>query len=133
MRRRKYHNKPVWIDGIKFDSTTEGEYYKVLKERQHRGEISHLRMQVPFELIPPVYEEKTIVKHLKKGDKIVTKRCLVQRPTFYLADFVYINAKTGLEEVVDVKSEATKKKESYILKKKMMLAFKGIPVIEVMR
>lgn len=129
----KYNNKHVVIDGIDFDSQTEGDYYVFLKSKVEAGEIDNLRMQVPYELIPPVYGEKTVVKHLKRGDKIITKQCVIQRPTYYLADFVYTDAKTGKEEVVDVKSPATRKKESYRLKKKMMLAFKGIEVIEVMR
>lgn len=125
--RSKYHNKKVVIDGHKFDSQKEGRYYLYLKELLEQGVISNLRMQVPYEVIPAIWEDE--VRHLKTKDKTV-KKC-VQRATYYLADFVYIVTETGKEEVVDVKSAATKKKESYRLKKKMMRAFNGIDVIEV--
>jgi len=127
----KYHNKICYADGHKFDSLKERDYYFFLKQKQEEGVISNLQMQVKFEVIPGVYEEYEEVKHLKTKDKIVTKKRTVQKPTYYIADFVYIDTKTGLKEVVDVKSEATKKKEAYRLKKKMMLAYKGITVIEV--
>jgi len=127
----KYHNKICYADGYKFDSLKERDYYFYLKQKLEGGEISDLQMQVRFEVIPGVYEEYDEVKHLKTKDKIVHKRRTIQQPTYYLADFVYIDTKTGLKEVVDVKSEATKKKEAYRLKKKMMLAYKGITVIEV--
>jgi len=125
--RSKYHNKKVVIDGHKFDSQKEGRYYLYLKNLLEQGAISNLRMQVPYEVIPAIWEDE--VKHLKTKDKTV-KKC-VQRATYYLADFVYTVTETGKEEVIDVKSAATKKKESYRLKKKMMRAFNGIDVIEV--
>lgn len=127
----KYHNKKTVVDGITFDSLKESRYYLFLKDKVKSGEITDLQMQVPFEVIPAVYGEKTVIKHLKKGDKVITKRCVIQKATHYLADFVYTVVATGQKEVVDVKSEATKKKESYRLKKKMMLAFLGISIIEV--
>ena len=127
----KYHNKPCWRDGIKFDSGKEADYYEVLRDRQLTGEISNLRMQVPYILIPKVMGERQVVKHLKRGDKIETKCYVRQKETKYFADFVYTDNSTGEEIVVDVKSKITRKKESYILKKKMMLAFKGIELVEV--
>jgi len=124
----KYHSKKVCYDGIWFDSTTEGDYYLVLKEKVKNGEISDLRLQVPYVVIPAVYVET--VKHLKTKDKI-ERRC-AQRETKYFADFVYVDNKSGETVVVDVKSEATIKKESYILKKKLMLAYHGIKITEVL-
>ena len=123
----KYLNKKVTIDGMEFDSRKEGDYYLYLKQREELGEISCLRRQVPFELIPAVWGER--VKHLKTKDK-VEKVCL-QKPTHYLADFVYIETATGKEVVIDVKSKYTRTLSDYRLKKKMMLAFKGITIIEV--
>jgi hypothetical protein len=123
----KYRNTKVTVDGMVFDSKKEANYYLFLKEKQRNGEIDNLRMQVPYELIPPVYEEE--VKHLKTKDKVVTK--CVQRATHYVADFVYTVTSTGIEEVVDVKSFITRKNPEYRLKKKMMRAFKGITIMEV--
>lgn len=127
----KYHNKKVQIDGMWFDSKKEGNYYLYLKQLQEHGLISQLQMQVPFELLPAVKDTRVKVKHLKSGDKEVKAEYVKQRPTYYFADFVYINTKTGQREVVDVKSAATRKKDAYILKRKMMLALKGIEIVEV--
>lgn len=127
----KYHNKPVWYDGIKFDSGKEGDHYLYLKELLKRGKISNLRMQVPFQLLPAVYGEKEVVKELKRGTKVYMKKYCIQRKMEYFADFVYIDNSTGKEVVVDVKSKATAKKEAYRLKKKMMLALLGIGITEV--
>lgn len=123
----KYKNKKVVIDGMTFDSTKEGRFYLFLKEKEKNGEVSNLRRQVPYELIPEVWEDE--IKHLKTKDKIV-KRC-VQRATHYLADFVYTDSVTGEDVVIDVKSDYTRRLSDYRLKKKMMRAFKGISIIEV--
>lgn len=129
--RSKYHNTPVWRDGIKFQSKKEGDYYLYLKQLVREGKISNLRMQVEYELLPKVIGEKIKVKQLKSGPKEVKCQYVKQQATHYLADFVYTVNETGEEKVIDVKSSATKKKESYRLKKKMMLALKGIDIIEV--
>ena len=127
----KYHNKKVWYDGIQFDSGKERDYYIFLKKKESDGEIANLRLQVPFVLIPKVMGKKTVVKHMKRGDKVEEKEYVRQKETKYFADFVYDNPVTGQQEVIDVKSKITRKKESYILKKKMMLAFLGIEIVEV--
>ena len=127
IRRRKYGNTKVEIDGHVFDSKKEAGHYLRLKSMEEAGEISGLRMQVPFEIIPAVYKDE--IRHLKTKDKVVS-RC-VQKATHYIADFVYTEAATGKETVVDVKSEITRKNAEYRLKKKMMLAFLGIDIKEV--
>lgn len=124
MRFSKYQNKKTEVDGLVFDSKKEAKYYLVLKQRLNDGEIENLRMQVPYELVPAVW--KTEVKHLKTKDKEVRKQ--VQRAVHYVADFVYTDVHTGNEVVVDTKGFRTKE---YILKRKMMLAFKGISIVEV--
>ena len=124
--RSKYGAKKVTIDGIKFDSATEGRYYEKYRDMEKAGLIQNLRLQVPYELIPAIWEEYDEVKHLKKGDKIIHKKRRKQRPITYIADFVY--TQDGKEYVVDVKGKKTKE---YILKKKMMLALKGIEITEV--
>lgn len=123
----KYLNKKVVVDEMEFDSKKEADYYLYLKQRQANGEISCLRRQVPYELIPAVWGER--VKHLKTKDKV--ERVCVQKPTNYYADFVYVETATGKEVVVDVKSKYTRTLADYRLKKKMMLAFRGIELAEV--
>ena len=120
--RNKYHARKVEFCGITFDSKKEGMHYLRLKDMERRGEISNLRLQVPYELLPAIYRD--VVVHLKTKDKVVPK--LVQRAVYYVADFVY--DKDGKEYVIDTKGMRL---ADYILKKKMMLALKGIEVIEV--
>ena len=121
--RSKYHNKKVTFDGIEFDSKKEMYRYIRLKSMQEEGLISELRMQVPYEVIPAVYEKAE--KQLKTKVKIVD-RC-VQKATHYIADFVYTD-KDGNMVVEDAKGMRT---EKYLLKKKMMRAFLGITIKEV--
>ena len=48
----KYRNKKVEIDGIKFDSKHEGEYYLYLKRQREEGKIKDFGLQTKFELQP---------------------------------------------------------------------------------
>lgn len=114
--RTKYGNRKVSVDGRVFDSRKEARYYLFLKDAERKGEISDLRMQVPYEIVPAIYEDEVV--HLKTKDKIV-KRC-VQKAVHYVADFVYHDNATGREEVVDVKGGKATITREFILKKKMM-------------
>lgn len=113
MKKSKYHNKKVTYDGIKFASIKEARRYQELKLLLRAGAISDLQLQVPYELIPAQY---------------INGKC-VERSVKYIADFVY--TENGKEVVEDVKSDATRKKESYIIKRKAMLFLKNIRVKEV--
>lgn len=126
--RSKYGNKKVVVDGIEFDSRKEGNYYLYLKQLQDNGEIANLRLQVPYEIIPAVWGEKTV--QLKTKTKTV--QYSIQRATYYVADFVYIDVKTGTEHVVDVKGRTAPLTKEFQLKQKMMRAFLGITV-EIVR
>lgn len=95
---RKYGNKKVIVDGIKFDSKHEADVYSQLKLLERCGAIRNLQLQVPFVLLD-AYEIK--------GRKV--------RAIKYVADFVFINEK-GEQEVWDAKGWKTKE---YLLKKKM--------------
>lgn len=48
--RRKYGNKVVHHDGIRFDSIREMNYYKLLVNQRERGEIAYFLRQVPIHL-----------------------------------------------------------------------------------
>lgn len=120
----KYLNKKTEIDGRVFDSRKEAKHYLYLKQCAADGSISDLRMQVPYELIPAVWEERVV--HLKTKDKTVRRQ--VQKPITYVADFVYVDNITGETIVTDVKGFRTKE---YYLKKKMMRALLGISITEV--
>lgn len=122
-RKAKYGSKKVTFDGLEFDSKKEMYCYIKLKSMQDEGEISDLRLQVPFEIIPAVYETHEV--QMKTKVKTVTK--LVQRAAYYVADFVYTD-KDGIKVVVDAKGF---RPYEYELKKKMMRAFLGITIKEV--
>lgn len=121
----KYGNSKVVVDGIRFDSLREATYYRILKQREARGEISNLRRQVKYEVIPTIWREEEV--YLKRKKETRTIRKCVQRSVHYVADFVYTDS-DGKEVVVDVKGYRTR---DYTLKKKMMLAFNGIKISEV--
>lgn len=109
-RTPKYHNKKTVVDGITFDSKHEAERYKELRMLQIAGEISELRLQVPYELIP-------LMK--LNGETF--------RSTKYVADFVYKD-KNGNEIVEDAKGMKT---DVYKLKKKLMAYIHHIIIQEV--
>lgn len=48
----KYKNKKVEIDGIKFDSKDESQYYLYLKKQKEDGKIKDFGLQQKFELQP---------------------------------------------------------------------------------
>lgn len=106
----KYHNKKVIIDGIKFDSQKEGNYYLKLKMLEKAGKIRDLKLQVPF----------VVLETFKVDDR-------TYRKTKYIADFTYFDDKDKLH-VVDVKGFRTKE---YELKKKLMVWKYGIEIEEV--
>ena len=100
--KSKYHNEPVTVDGIRYDSKREALRHNFLKMMEAAGEISNLRYHVNYELIPAITED--VVVHLKTKDKVVTKT--IQTARYYEADFVYIN-KNGEEVVEDYKGQET--------------------------
>lgn len=109
---QKYGNVKVEDGGITFDSKAEHKHWLHLKLRERAGEIKQLRLQVPYELIP--------AQARPSGGK--------ERPTVYIADFVYVEAKTGKEIVADVKGAAT---PEYRLKRKLLLWRHGIEILEI--
>lgn len=56
---RKYRNKKVEVDGILFDSKKEANRYMELKLLEKAGEITDLKRQVRYELIPRQREQST--------------------------------------------------------------------------
>lgn len=108
----KYGAKKTVFQGIAFDSRKEAQRYAELSLLQRGKVISDLRRQVKFELIPAQ----------KVGGK------LAERAVSYVADFTYVDKKTGEFVVEDTKGVKTK---DYILKRKMMLYFHGIQIREV--
>lgn len=101
--------------GAKYGSKSTSGYHskkealraRDLKFEAHAGIITEYTEHPVYLLIPK-----------QKGERAVT----------YTPDFRY--RRDGALVVEDVKSEATKKKESYIIKRKLMLQVHGIKVLE---
>lgn len=107
--RSKYGNKPVVIDGIRFDSMKEANRWCELKLMEKGGIISDLQRQVKFELQPAFTHKGKRIQAIK-----------------YIADFTYTDNETGEKIIEDTKGVRTRE---YILKQKMML-FRGYEIKE---
>ena len=104
-KRSKYGNRKVTVDGMKFDSQHEADYYfGVLVPRVKAGELKCVCRQVPIDLPGGIR---------------------------YIADFVTILPDMRIEAVIDAKSEATRKDRTYINKRKQVRACWGIEIQEV--
>lgn len=106
--RAKYRNKKVYWDDKVFDSTKEYKRWRDLLLMLKSGDIAQLQRQVKYPLVV-------------EGKKVAG----------YIADHVYVDAKTGHRIVEDVKSDITRKLPNYVLKKKLMKAIYNIEILEV--
>lgn len=99
-----------------FDSKREARRYMDLWLMQRAGEISGLRTQVKYELIP------------KQVHKDGTK----EKGIDYVADFVYErHGETVVEDSKGFRDTASASYRVFVMKRKMMLYFHGITVREV--
>ena len=89
MKKNKYSNIKTTIDGIKFDSKREAEYYCELKMLKKAKEIKDFSLQPKYELQ---------AKFKKNGTS--------HRAINYVADFVILR-NDGILEVVDIKGMET--------------------------
>lgn len=128
MRRNKYGNRKIIKDGQAFDSVKEARRYLELCLLEKAGEITDLRRQVEFPLLPTQREESTEV--YKRGENKGKPKPgkVIEKPVVYIADFVYKHTATGETVVEDTKGFKTKE---YILKRKMLLYFHKIKIREV--
>lgn len=115
----KYGNIKAYADGIQFDSIKEKNRYIELKLMEKAGEISDLKLQVEYELIPPQKIVTGYTKTLKPKYKTI-------RGCSYKADFTYLDHDKNMV-VEDVKGVKT---DVYKLKKKLMLQKYGIYIKE---
>lgn len=111
MKINKYKNRKTNVGGIAFDSKKEANRWTALLLLEKSGEITNLRRQVRYELVPPRRENG------KTKD----------RGVYYFADFVYTDNE-GKEIVEDVKGYRT---EVYKIKKKLMWDRYEIDIKEV--
>lgn len=123
---RKYGNKKIALgDGTKFDSKKEYARWLELQVLERAGQITELRRQVKFVLIPTQYEEHE--RYGKTGKRLKDGRKLLEQECSYIADFAYRDA-LGQTVVEDAKGVKTKE---YIIKRKLMLERYGIQIREV--
>lgn len=105
MKYNKYKNKKTIRNGRTFDSIKEADRAGELELLQLAGHITGLEYQPEFEICPRVkWNGKTL------------------RVRKYRADFAYIDAKSGMKTVEDVKSDITKKIPVYTLKRQLFLS-----------
>nr|DAH85054.1 MAG TPA: Endonuclease [Caudoviricetes sp.] len=126
MRRRKYGNTRITVDGIQFDSKREAARYQELKLLERAGVISFLQRQTKFQLIPDQHAPSNAVytKGPRKGQRKPGK--LLEHECSYIADFCYIqNGETVVEDAKGYRTEV------YRIKKKLMLERYGIQIREV--
>lgn len=106
----KYRN----VRSGSYDSRKEEKRANDLKVLEKLGEITELKEQVTFELIPSQYEV------------VGGKKVCIERGLKYIADFVYI--KNDQVVVEDTKGFKTK---DYIIKRKLMLFIHKIKITEI--
>ena len=121
MRRNKYHAQKCCVGGEVFDSRKEMRRWNELIILEKAGEISALKRQVKYLLIPAQREVVWKNGRPKQG-RVIERECT------YIADFVY--EENGQTVVEDVKGGNATKTKEYRLKKKMMLYFHGIRILE---
>lgn len=126
--RSKYGAKKITRDGITFDSLKEYRRFCELSLLEKSGDITELRRQVVFPLIPTQREEPCEVYKRGKNKGEPKPGKVLEKEVNYIADFVYRNSLTGEIIVEDVKGFKTK---DYILKRKMVLYFHNIRIREV--
>lgn len=100
-RRPKYGNVRTELDGEKFDSKGEAQWFAGLKLLVKAGEITHLERQVRYPLV---------VYHINTGT--------------YVADAAWVD-KAGKQHVADFKGMDTPVSK---LKRKLVAALYGIDV-----
>lgn len=113
--------------GHTHDSKKEARRCNELNLLQRAGEISELRYQVKYLLIPTIREEsgEYYTKGAKKGQPKPGK--VIEQECSYYADFDYIT-REGKHVVEDTKGMKTKE---YIIKRKLLLHIYGIRITEV--
>jgi hypothetical protein len=90
MRQPKYRNKKTEVNGQMFDSQAEARRYLALRALEQDGQITDLRRQVSFQLVPSV--------------RILGSRRATPAIR-YVADFAY--QQDGREVIEDVKGVVT--------------------------
>lgn len=130
-RKNKYGAKKTEVDGILFDSKREASRWLELKALEQAGEITDLRRQVAYNLIPKQFKDTGEV-YKTGAHKGEHKQVVAERAVDYIADFQYVCA--GELVVEDAKGYRRSTDPAYrifVMKRKLMLWLYGIKVKEV--
>lgn len=114
-KRSRYGSHKTIVDGITFDSRKEANYYSQLKILKRTGQVKDFQIHPKYIIIDSYKCPLT-------GRKIPA--------TTYSADFL-VTYPDGREEVIDIKSKATAKKDAYRIKKKAFEQRYGIGIHEI--
>lgn len=112
----RYKSKKVTIDGITFDSETEGKRYRNLKLLERGKLILDLKLQPVF---PLVIDGRPVL--IKSGRYKNGRKCK------YTADFTYWDVEKKKQIVEEVKGYPT---DVYKLRKAVVEAIYGIDILE---
>lgn len=113
--KNKYGAHKVVFKGIEFDSRYERDRYILLCHKQRHGEISGLRLQREFLIIPQT--TKLVPVQLKT--KVRYDKRVVEQDARYTCDFIY--KEKGVYIMEEFKSEMTSQLPDYILRRKLMV------------
>lgn len=137
-KENKLHAKRT-EDG--YASIREADRAAELKIMQKAGQIHNLREQVPYVLIPAVYQKEngdTIsvwARNMTKKDvekDAGEKLTLIEQNVVYVADFVYEkDGQTIVEDAKGYKNPSSATYAKFVIKRKLMLYVYGIRVVEV--
>jgi len=116
VKGKKFNNEVTFIGDMRFDSKKEANRYMELLILVRCKKIENLQCQVPFELAERV---------LLLGENRVKKALK------YVCDFYYFDNETKKMIIEDVKSPATRKRESYRNKKHLMKTVLGLDIVEI--
>lgn len=122
----KYGNKKTKSGNDVFDSLKEYRRWSDLQLLEKAGEISELRRQVKYVLIPAQREAPTETFSRGRNKGCLKPGKLIEREVSYVADFVYKD-REGRTVVEDCKGMRTKE---YVIKRKLMLHVYGIRIKE---
>lgn len=127
--RRKYHNTPTEVNGIRFDSRKEAERYYELLQAQKAGSIRNLRLQPQFTLVEGYKDAVTgkAVRSLRYIADFQYEQCIQSAGPSYKSDYNADAAEKWETVVEDTKGRRTR---DYINKKKLMFEKFGIRVKE---
>ena len=116
----KYRNVKTVIQGEKFDSKREADYWLFLKAREQAGEITDLKRQVRFPLYAPDLGQDPLGEFGWTG--------VLLQVAEYVADMTYIDLADKLMHVIDAKARRI---SPYPLKAKWLELQDGIVIEEV--